>query len=295
MHLLARVMLLIVAAILHQSIGLSQINVDLCSTQFGASVKRAGDIHNIWKLKADSCTSVHSVLLVKITKNNLNQKSQCIGSLQITAGLVDTELCDSKLNDCFLFASKTVSDKSITDGSHKNVQITTTESNTRSPTNEATTASFEQTGVEKITKPTTSSDDFGRKTKKILFISTIVLGILLVIAVIIFIVLTIKMKNNRNTTAIRNNEKPSMKNISKAQFECEHGIYENNTIKQSKTTSSTETSGYELPICHEHSAMTYHPDPRHQIKYLTSDSLQQPDGSSEYEPTNFHLYHDIEY
>ncbi|XP_077971537.1 uncharacterized protein LOC144425764 [Styela clava] len=120
MYLLARVLLLIVSATFCQSIVLSQFNLDLCSKpEQGSSVRRTGDIHTIWELKADSCISVNTALLVNITENKLYQNSQCIGSLKITGnqtGLVDTELCDSKLNDCFLFASKAVSDKSITDG-----------------------------------------------------------------------------------------------------------------------------------------------------------------------------------
>nr|XP_039248708.1 uncharacterized protein LOC120326469 [Styela clava] len=121
---------------------------------------------------------------------------------------------------------------------------------------------------------------------------------LLIIAVSIIIVFSIRQREYKIASTSENTEKTNVHNASfpGAQIKNDRNIYESNIVnKRIQPAIQAATSGYEIPISDDHFDAAIHPDPIRQMGYLMSNSLQQPDGSSEYEPTNLHHYYDIEY
>nr|XP_039248853.1 uncharacterized protein LOC120326597 [Styela clava] len=118
MHRFELVFLLMVATILHHCSGQKQMHYDLCFVPDSpVFVKQENYIHSNWDFRVERCKSANSVSVVKITKNNLAlNSSHCMGSLKIAVGSINTELCYSQPNDCFLFTSKNVTNEFITEG-----------------------------------------------------------------------------------------------------------------------------------------------------------------------------------
>nr|XP_039248622.1 uncharacterized protein LOC120326404 isoform X1 [Styela clava] len=115
MYRFQHVLLLTLAALAHNSYGQTQIVKNLCSTAIESwNLRRSRYTHQIDNLITNDCKSEYSVIKFKLVNIKLKNNTDCIGSLTITAGPVNKQLCRFQTNDCFFFATREVPHESIT-------------------------------------------------------------------------------------------------------------------------------------------------------------------------------------
>lgn len=98
------------------------ITTDLCKYH-SSSIPNNAAIHLEYSVthEANNCRTENSVLIIMLKDMKLKPDggNECYGSLRISKLLGNTDLCDSRTGDCFIFANKTIPRQINIDGCSK--------------------------------------------------------------------------------------------------------------------------------------------------------------------------------